>query len=501
MVTINKLIQIINNIHIFRIITLIVNITYVVPSSLDIENIPMKIVFVWGIYLIIKDFFTKRVMFSGKYWYILVALALSFGISVILNYPYQFPVTLYNWVYVMHALFLFYPFNLENSMDDTNKWVKRFNDVLIVYVFVLTSISLLTFVFNVQFWAMSGTGFWQRQGFMENRLFGLYSSPNVGATLGVLSVVSSIVNNLLQGRKWNGFSKIYFLNLVVQYLYFILSSSRGTTIVILSIAGLLFLYGYIYLIRNKEKIKLKIGNYIVFGILSFFLVYSVSSSVKGALSYVPSSVQVMITAVTSIPDYLSNKPLGEKELEESLDNEMAIKNLAPIVIQHSDDSAEFSSGRLTIWEAALAATKQRPYFGLADSDLYRNMQDYEVTSQVDMSELTQYNRSELKRSAGNMHNTYISAIIHSGIIGTVLLFLFAVIYFIDHIKNIFSKSFNLKDSKNQVYILLIVTIISLLVLDLVENHVIYKPRDPMGLIFWVYAGYLNVIKYNKMGKS
>lgn len=497
---VKKAFSFINNVHIYIIASIIINIMYIVPSDFDIENMPMKIVFVWGVYLVAKDFFTKRIMFTSKYSPWLVALAVSFAISIVLNYPYQFPVTAYNWSYVMFALFLFYPFDKNEDFEMKLKWGRRFNDLFIIIIFILSLLSVITFVFDIQYWVLKADGVnWARQGFIENRLFGMYTSPNIGSILGLVSIALSVINNLVKGRKWYQFQTMYKWNIFIQYIFLILSSSRGTTLTFISISIIGFIYGIIYiLMKSKNKLK-EVWKYLIKGLAIAFLFFSVTSSVENGLSYVPPFVQTSIDTVIEDESSGSNDSSSGNSNESSSNSSSSDSSggdISPVTIEHSSSESEVSSGRFTIWAAAYDLVKQRPLFGLGDADLYRDMQPYEVTSQVDMSKLSTLDRSEIQRAAGNMHNTYVQSFVHSGIVGTTILAIFALLYYIYHFRYVFSKRFDLGSRWNQIYLIILLLQIALLGLDLVENHVIHAERDPLGLTFWLYAGFLNFMRYH-----
>lgn len=481
----NDLGKIIGNPFIFRIVALVVYILQNVPSDLDIENIPMKIIFVWGILLIIRDFFTKRLMFKQPLSPIIVAILVSFFISVMLNFSYQFPNNAINWVYLAHTFLLIYPYDASIDNETTQKWVKRFNDTLIGIIAFLSAGSLLLYVFNIQYWVIDGTGtHWLRQGFMENRLFGLYTSPNFGSMLGFFSIVAILMNNIIKRGRWNKFQKFYIVNIVIQYLYYILANSRGTTLGLVSFGMFAVIY---FVIKGWQTKTLRNpGKRISKLVLVLFLATSVTSTVERGLSYVPSVVENGIVLIT-----------GQDPSEDSADGTSGTKSsggITPIEINRNDGDSEVSAGRFTIWTAGIKAMLQKPLFGLADADIYRGLSAYETTDQIDLSQLDQIDRKELKRAQGNMHNSYVSILVYSGIVGFVLIAIFAASFLFGHLKTVFESKFNLSNVNNQIYLLIVLALLSTLVTNLVETHIIFANRNSIGLIFWVWAGFLNYLK-------
>lgn len=486
-----KIVAGINNPHLFRLISLVINVLFIVPSALYITNYPMKIAFVWGIYLIAKDFFFERRMFTARFWPILFFFGVGFAFSVFLNFPYQFPDTAINWVYAMQAVFLVYPFSFSEGKEN-QMWMKRFNDCFIGLIFILGALSLILYAFSIHYWVLDGTQtYWQRQGFIENRLFGLYTSPNLGSALGAVSVAASLVNNVLKRGNWRHFQKLYVANAIVQYLYFILASSRGTTLALIA-AGILFLLyrgGQLLQSASPAHFGKRIGK----TILVIFLVVSVNGSVAKVLSYVPivnQGLYLLATDANFREEFLSaERQKNGKKLSDVI--------AAPVKIHHDDGNEEVSAGRLGIWKSGLKAMKQRPLFGLADADLYRRMKPDEVTDQVNMSQLSTSERASLKRAMGNMHSSYVALLVKTGGIGFLLMGGFMVTYLLSHLKNLFFKDWNGDKDQKTLTAILLITLMSLLVLDLVENHFILSNRDPIGWVFWTYAGFLNVVAYKQ----
>ncbi len=482
----SKIGNIIHNHHIFRLIAIFFYIFQNVPSNFNLEVIPIKIILFWGIYLVIKDFFFEKIMFQPKYSWLVVLILVSYAFSVVLNISYQFPQGPVNWSYLALSLLLVYPYDRNENLDDTKKWMIRFNDCVIYVLFFTALVSLILFAINAQYWVINGTGeTWMRQGFLENRLFGVYTSPNFGSMLGLLSVFLSFVNNILKRGSWNHFQTLYLVNIFVQYLYFTLSSSRGTRLSI--IASMLFIV-FLLLVHRLQKDRRyfrHIFKAALTVLASLFLFSACNNASQQILSYLPSTVE-----------FTQDVLQGEANLSfsEGMNAGSADNRPSPIVIQHSDENSELSSGRFTIWRAGLKALKQRPLFGLADADLYRDLGEFEAPVQIDSSKLDQISRSELKRASGNMHNAYVSILVYTGLVGTSLFVIWAGLYAYHHLAFLFSKKFDWNRTDHQLFATILIMLIAILVDNLVETHIVFSNGNSIGFIFWTYAGYLSYLK-------
>lgn len=459
------------NHHVYRIVNLIIYIFYFVPSDYGIDYIPYLVSFFWGITLLVWDFFTKRLMFKQSYWYILFALCISYILSIVTNLSAALVPMGMNFVYLAFSVFIFYVIDPRETQEEKNNKFQKMNDVFIVITFVLSIISLLTFVLNISFITAEGL----RQGFIENRLFGVFTSPNIGSMFGYTSIMLMLINNYFKRGSWKKFQKFYIANGIIQYLYFVLSSSRGTRIAVITFFVFYFIITSILILYNqKQKYKQIIRS-------AFLLV--------GVLTSLTYANQFTSFTLSYVPGFVDNVTQGSDRIDtEILEDEVPDRLIKRVVISHSEDGSEVSSGRLTIWEAGHQLVKQKPVFGVADSYVYRNG---ELAGNIDEGNLSEINKSELVRAHGNMHNTYVAVLVKAGISGFVILSIFIVCILKDSYIFIKDNKNDFNDENIQMYIIILAFLLSLFANDLVENHLIFNNRDVMGLIFWSYLSYLN----------
>ncbi|GEQ32284.1 hypothetical protein B795N_01660 [Marinilactibacillus psychrotolerans] len=474
----------------YRYINLIIFIIYFIPSGLNIENIPMKISFVWGLLLLAYDLLTERKMFKQPYWIVLFLLSVSYLLSVVTNYPHQFPDTIINWGYLLISVFIFYVFDPKKKSRNINKHIKILNDILIYMTMVLGTVAIVMFIFNISYRVPAGLGtFTLRQGFIGSRLFGLYTSPNIGSMFGYVSVILMLVNNHLKRGDWKSFQNLYIFNGVIQYLFFILSKSRGTQITIFGFGIMLIIIATVLRISKDKKLWSSVKTWGLGTGVALLVFFSVNNTVEEGLSYIPSIVDVVQYEVA---DQFGGRNENDENSDLESDKEdREIPSFSRIELRPEEEGSELSSGRVTIWMAGLQLLKQRPLFGVADTDIYRGI---ETTTQIDESELSDIDIAELKRASGNMHNTYVAVLAKSGIIGFLLLTTFVVLILKDNIIYLLSDNFNIKSPDSQIYVIILVFLLSLFVNDAVENHLIMNNRDVISLIFWTYLGYLNFIR-------
>ncbi|MDO4671162.1 MAG: O-antigen ligase family protein [Aerococcus sp.] len=486
-----KLIHWGTDLYLFRFVTLIIYTIYSISSLFGIESIPRGLTLIWGGVLILFEVFYARRFQQMKYWPILALLAISYGITVLLNIRYQTVFMINNLFYIVQSAVLFYPIELDDSRERFRVWLNRINTAFNVLVFVASLASILLYVFDVSYWIFNpGDNSWTRQGFIENRLFGVYANPNVGSIYAAAAVVMLAQNNVFNGRKIYQFSGWGYLNIVVQIVYIALSASRGTLLTGLLFISLIFIFYAIRSLMTKFSWR-KLGALFFQGILTLFLVLSGYAGVEKAISYAPGLVNYSYQLVTG--------NVRNDEQTNDINGKASLSDIKTTELRTMDEDAEVSSGRVTIWQAGFNVFKQKPLFGVGDSVFYRNKRQNETTQQIDMQQLDELDRRELKRSRGYLHNTYVSSLVKAGGIGFVLYVGFMAAFMIYHLRFLLSREFVMSDPWHQLYAVTFAMLVSFLFTDLVETHLMYNNHDVINSIFWLNAGVLNYLNYHIVG--
>lgn len=472
--TLNKTIL---NRDLFRIITLVVCIVYFMPSTLNISNIPMKICFLWGMMLVIHQLVLKRDVCRIPFNICLFLLTISFIFTIVFNRQYNFLPMIYNFGYLLISIFVIFPVDFSQSIEVRKNKLYQFNNVFILMIFIAGLISIIQFFLLLGYRVPTEVaGITARQGFLEHRLFGVYTSPNVGALFGYCSIVLSFINLLLFDLKKKKILILYLLNLLVQVIFNTLSSSRGTqiTFVFFLIALLLLFFNRQFTKEVSNRVNTK---KVVLGTMCLLLLMGVGTSYfKSFLGTIP-------------PRYISvtqnrNSLEGLREKDNSDDsNKVAVK------VEHSEEGSEVSSGRFNIWKSGLSVFTQKPLFGFGELDFFSS-------NKLNFNEkkMTDQNLISLEKSHGNMHNGYLQVLLTSGIVGFLIIYVYYALNFLSLIKVfLLSKSSNKNISGfNMAFLgVSLILLLSFFVNDLVEVHLLFNKRDVISLIFWYYLGILS----------
>ncbi|BDP91763.1 hypothetical protein EfmGK923_19360 [Enterococcus faecium] len=84
------------------------------------------------------------------------------------------------------------------------------------------SISIYQFIFLISYHVPTGTpGLLARQGFIEHRLFGVYTSPNVGANFGYLLITLIVIfpADFSQSEEEKKKKMVYFNNVFIIIIF------------------------------------------------------------------------------------------------------------------------------------------------------------------------------------------------------------------------------------------------------------------------------------------
>lgn len=440
----------------FSVLYLITSVIWYFPSFGPFLDYPMKLLFLWGVALIIYDFFTKRRSFSGYKSVLLVLLTISYAITVLMNTDRLYS-GIKHLVYNSILIFIVYAIDTARTKEYYKKAFIILNDLLIGITLVASVISIVMFALRYsQDFERGDMTF--SLGIVYNRLHGVYTSANVGALFSVVSITLSLITYHLNIEHFKKFKGYYIVNAIIQLLYYSATLSKGGFLAIMVFTTtLVFVYGLPVLIKKLKPI--------VAILLSLLIATVACFIVQGATvvsRYTMLSLPKMVNLITSGGSF------GEED---------------PLTLERVETDGDMTNGRTTIWAAGLALMKENITFGSAEADVYNGDT---LVYDVDESKLSQLNIDELKRAGGYMHNALIQIVVYSGIAGLLLFLIFAFFvgkkYLISLLKTHKTKYYGLIAS---VFVLIMVFVSQIPA----EAHILFNRQDPFAIIFWLYLGY------------
>lgn len=425
-------------------------------------DILVKICFIWGILLIIRDIFTKRILFTSFSWVLLILFLCSYAVTIALHIDSGWYSNGKYLIYNSILLLLIYPQNGNVTKEELYKLLRIFNTIIISIAFIAGIVSLYMFFFHIGFRIKQGNSF-LGQGLVSTRLFGVYTSPNVGALYGFLSILASIINYQWKTPYIKTRKILFLLNGIIQVSYLALSFSRGGYLTYSAGILLVFLFVGLPIILQLKNIR----NILIWMALTVLLL---SSSI---VFVVKSPQSLFFPLMKSI----------STSFEHHTSSFIQPSYIAGIPSELSRNNSTLSSGRFDIWKDSIALWRHAPFFGLGN---LRNLStDFPELSNQAALEGTR-GVTLLNNLHGNTHNVYLQVLVCSGLAGFLLLLIFASRLCIKFFSYLMNSS--ITDFSSKIIRLLICTIISLAVNGLVETHLLFNGQDPFSIFFWFYIG-------------
>lgn len=353
-------------------------------------------------------------------------------------------------VWITIQFYILFSFVHVKSKDEVYKLTNTIMKISSIVWFVAVGISLFQFVLQIHYRA-SFAEFTRRQGFVDSRLFGIFSDPNFAAVTSLIIIIFCYF--LLKDCKSKAQKRYYVTNIIFQMLYIILSGSRTAMI-----EGVLTAFILVYFIeRNKSyatsMIKVKRKAFIkgmIAALISVLLI-----------NVLPTPLLKIAEISTNIKTSIMN---GDTEKEDVVDEPLTLKR---------DDINEdnLSNNRSDIWASALEISKSKRLLGLSP----RNMVPY--AQEV-------YPDSYIAQTGYETHNGYLAVLVGTGVIGFLLMVVFAInaIYYIC----IYVKKHRRQEYDN--YLILFFCCIFIIAASAFMLLDIFFVNTYSAAIFWLFLG-------------
>ncbi len=446
------------------------NVVYFLPIASKVYQPLGYLLIVWSLILLIYNIFIDQKSMRNRYSIVLNLFVFFFLITILLNFQYQLLKNIQNLIFIMISFYLVY--DTHESLESRTRSMMIVHNWVIGIITVTGIIGLIQFAFNIAYLLPSGA----RQGLVENRLFGIYTSPNIGALFSLITIGLIFVNiylrNITNGTKLQSKQKIAAgILILIHASCIILSVSRGAestlyaTIVVFALFSI-----YPLLIKKKMNSCISISLTLLITGLVVLLTFSTISFGRKALVLIPNTFDVNV-----------DSSLGSNNIDDE-------GNLS--VIHRPSPGNDITSGRIEVWKTYLKAYKQNPIFGLGNSIIVND--DKVSITKVDVSTYTERDFKWLLQTKGYVHNGYIQTLVSAGALGFITIMFFIILQAKDTLFSLF-KNAKENSSLNSLQRLLAAMIVGFLVNDVVETRIIFNNRDVGGFFFWWFLGLLVVV--------
>ena len=428
---------------------------------------------IWGLFFLLKQIFIQKFRSLNK-TNIIWPICMLF--TCFLSY-------LWNWDgQGLHNIFLLYYYILcviilytPNLADKNNRELITISKSYTVLSAITATICICMFFLQTQIQIIGRSGSIMHIGMWENRLFGVFSSPNVGGTFFFIGIVLSIyllylIKYFKINRKWKYLCGV---NVFMSMWYIALSLSRGTYLSLLLTYVITFI---LYKIPQKDlslSHHKRMPKFLLFCLISVGVLASSFFLKECSLAIVNKCTQNDL-----VLERIEYRQTSELALEQSFEPEPKAQ-------------IDISNKRLGIWKASIKLVMSSPFLGVGNS--------YIKLQQLSNTEKAKYSINEINMinwSAGNIHNGYLQILVSCGIFSLFFYVIFLLLCFIN-VCNFFKHEQNIH-TRNQC-ILSFSIVLYLLINNLFETNMALMGTNSFQAAFWIFSGY--VITYCKVYKE
>lgn len=412
------------------------------PRTLDV--IFMSLIGICGFLVICYGLKTNQLVIDTKKDIYIVLFLMCFVISSILNIKYGIFQNIRLMIWTLINFFVLYIAGKDESKQEQESKLVIFQNIIVVSWLTFSLMSIITFIFKIDYMVQIGEHTFVRIGYVENRLFGIFSNPNGTSFVALISLIISLVH-ILENVHGALDKRLNLTNIVLQFIYIVLSNSRGTLVVFFSIVSIVCFFTF-YKSSSLKKIHKIILGIVLTAIICVILFY-VINFIRDILIYIVNS---LFPAQTKEVRVLSHQ---RKDFVENND----ISNL-----------------RFKIWSSAWEIFKTRWLFGTSPGNVLNYAKSVFPDGFIS------------QRMYHSIHSVWIGMPLYTGICGAICIFSFfakcALKMALHYIKNL-----NQKLSPNLKICFLI--IFATWIYGLVELEILFV-NSVCSFIFWTSLGFV-----------
>ena len=403
---------------------------------------------IFGLMLVAIDFFFYKNYKQMRYYPIYIVFIVCAVISSALNFKYGFVDNAKTIVWLTVQMGLFTTMGQLISKERYQRWLTLFFSISGSIWGFASLVSLYQFIY-VPGYRIPMNGRLIRQSLYDNRLFGVFIDPNLGAFVAFL-VIWGMIYLILRSKKNKLVITLCTTNCIIQFLYIVLSGSRSTQVCMIVSISYALLYSLVHYYKKTNKIvkPLRLLSYLAVPVLCVVIIFS--------------SFSILKTSMASLAEQIV--PSAHKGVEE---------------LERTDIEEDSSNNRVDIWKGYLTLLKDKPIFGLSP----RNAWNYADT---------EHPESYLAAHHDDVHNAYIAVLAGMGIVGFLVLLGIMYCLFKTMIPRLFAT-----DKMNLPYFIALQLIINIAVFILFYPG-IYFTNGIDTILFWIAIGF--VVKEAKPGK-
>lgn len=345
--------------------------------------------------LVAVDFFTTKEWRKGKYIGILYIFIAVMCISSVLNIEYGYIDNVKTIIWTTIEIVLIYTLYKRYEKESFVKLMDKIWWGISAFWFFPVVYSLKQFALLERYRVrLEGTRR-VRQGFYENRLFGIFNDPNFAAATSVYVILACLY---LYKKSDNKKLKIFLIiDIIVQMMYVVLSGSR-TAIVCMIAVGCVWGWLQWHKKNTGWKIGKKILRFVAVPVFSAVIVALGSTAIQKASIIMPMTYYYVVYGET----------LDEIEIAgEEIDDDLTTRK--------DGQGENISNNRTTIWKAYLDGMEGDLLFGGSPRNNLVKWQEKDPDGYLVETEY-------------ETHNGYLLVLVSTGVVGFSVLLVYVILY-------------------------------------------------------------------------
>lgn len=476
------------NTSLFRKVFLII-LSFEMLAFLDIISVVLKsLVLVWGLFILIHNFFLEKLAFKVRHKYIIWSFLTTMTITSFAHMSIWFIPNLALVFYTAMCFFMFYGMYLEGDHEkiqaEMNFILKFFVNFSLLFGFL--SLTSLLCRQNLCMWGY-------HIGIYQNRLIGVYTNSNILAFSMIEGIVACdlLLDNYMKNKfKFGKMSNLkLILCLIICSVCLFLSDSNASFVFIIVYATIRVFCNLFFKRQLQEKVKFFRSSMVTFGfcVLMMSLSLCLRDYCQGFMNVIITDVHTYEASFARKIEKVS-KAIITKNIGGSDDYASPEDFKAELHIGR--DNYEVSSGRITLFKQGLEVFKHHPLIGVGRANLNTIAK--------------RYIPGGLKHP--DLHNGYLTILVSTGIIGFTIFAVFSFVVSLDICRYLF---ICVNDASFGVFCKLFSALVAYCGYCLFEKAILFDATYMVGF-FWsilgyamsyIYSGNLSHININKKLKK
>lgn len=420
---------------------------------------PLISAVMWPTFLLGAALIVNRVLHLPRYrtpyqWW-LVGLLAAGCLSVLFNYRYDLKLNLTYMVCWALYFLLLYIQPQDRAETDLKKELRLFAVLFTVVVQISVLVSLVM-MFTRYSLHVEYPGGLLLGGFVDSRLYGLFTDPNAGAVAAAVTALF-LVHAMRSHTKWWQRS-LCVLGILCNLLYIALSDSRTGMVVLLLIG---FLYTLCYLLRTLSARRFAPFLALLFAVVIGGGCFAMPKLIKTTYNH-------SLSLIFSPSDDPADGTMTDEEKQEIIDSMTVDRNY--------DLSGDISNRRFSVWQSGLEIFTTKPLFGTS----YCGFTPYAKEA---LPETYIVNNDHVDMIT--FDNEIINVLVSNGIAGGLPMLIFAISAVVCVLKGILRPSFD----RDMTLCTAAVAVFAIAASAMFRTAIFYY-NSYLANLFWTFLGIL-----------